>query len=271
MDYLRQLVAEISSPQEEIPDEEDRKIKEAIEEIERQHNSRDEARKIFRIADEVRASNGRRVATVDATINFKTDPARIDTEKEAVLLAFVIKGREITLEARLLGDIDLAALKNLQLTMPGLSKAKRPVPMAKPTTVTKAMEKTEPTVDETNVPMGEVMEPKISPMETEEAEPEPSASSTPEMRLTKGTRKKVYSYQKKAKSPSESSEETTVEETSDSPDEEEVKEKKKKRPAKSKQKTSTKTKDALDRAKDGRKKIDLSNRIRDVVTGHVRK
>lgn len=89
--YLEELVAEIPSPDEDIPDDEDREIEKAIENLERIHNERDKTRKRFRVRGEVQNRRGKIGATIDATVSIKTNPTKLDMNKDAILISFLAK------------------------------------------------------------------------------------------------------------------------------------------------------------------------------------
>lgn len=75
IEYLKQMIAEISSDPEDIPDE--RQIEEVIREAEMQYNMREKARKIFRVREKVYDIDGNKVAFINATISVKVNPTRI--------------------------------------------------------------------------------------------------------------------------------------------------------------------------------------------------
>lgn len=84
--YLEDLVAEIPSPEEDIPDDEDREIEKAIANLEKIHNERDKTRKRFHIRGEVQNRRGKIGATIDATVSIKANPAKLDMNKDAILI-----------------------------------------------------------------------------------------------------------------------------------------------------------------------------------------
>lgn len=65
IEHLKQMIAEIPSDPEDIPDE-DKQIEEAIYEAEIEYNMREKAKKIFRVAEKVFDIHGNEVAFIKA-------------------------------------------------------------------------------------------------------------------------------------------------------------------------------------------------------------
>lgn len=266
------MIAEIPSDPEEIPDEEDREIELAIDEAKKQYNLRDESKKMFRIAEEVFNNYCNEVAFFNATINLKTNPARMRPDKQGILIACIIKDDRIRTETRLLGDVNIDAIKNLQLKMPGLSSRKMYEEKKKPERTESNVPIAETKIRETSVLMAvnascstnrpEVMvdpspEGTIEDMvrEMEVGPEEIPQTSTPKPVQKRKSRKRVHTYREEETSTSESPEESSEEETK--------KKRSKKVTTSQKKPTDKKQKAPKTVAKDGRKLVDLSNRIRD--------
>lgn len=118
------MIAEIPSDPEEIPDEEDREIELAIDEAEKQYNLRDESKKMFRIAEKIFDNYCNEVAFFNATINLKTNPARMRPDKQGILIACIIKDGRIRTETRLLGDVNIDAIKTYSSKCQGCPREK---------------------------------------------------------------------------------------------------------------------------------------------------
>lgn len=124
--FLKRMIEEISAT-DDIASEEDSRIEEEIDEAQRLLNARDQNKTVFRIMESVYDVDGNEVATFDATINLKTNPARIKADKQAILVALLMKDQKVKFESKLMGDVDLNIVKNIQFKIPiEISEEKRP-------------------------------------------------------------------------------------------------------------------------------------------------
>lgn len=274
IEHLRQLIEELPDS-DEIPSEEDRRIEQEIDEAEKIYNSRNENRTIFRVMEDVCDLNGTEVATFDATINFKTDPTRMRADKQAILIALLIKNRELKLETKLLGDVDMDTVKGIQFKIPVGTPTEGSGRLQPEKSTEENVPKTTSEVSTKNVSMGKGESPvSICPEEThcldsettsrdtslhgeEERSHEPD-TPTPESREQR-KRKRNSSRCTQQKKQQIYSSDSDSEENS----EEEPKPKKKKTKKTTRRKKSEENKTPKTRAKDGRKLADVTNRIRD--------
>lgn len=148
IEHLRDLIADIPSPEEDIPDDEERKILKAIANVERIHNQRNDARKVFRVAAEVHDKKKRIGATIDATIKVNANPNRIDLNNEAILISFLVKGREIRTQTSLAGEINIDEFENIEIEMSEPSREQEFEPVAGPETVVTAEIYQDPTEED---------------------------------------------------------------------------------------------------------------------------
>lgn len=281
IEHLKYLIDNIPDV-EEIPDDEDHRIEEEIDEVERIYNALDESKTIFRIMKEVCDRDEREVAKFYATVNLKTDPTRMRADKQGIMAIVIIKNREMRVETKLLGDIDLNNLGNLQIKMSGIDpirlseniEKRRGTEIAIPKTVTRDDTTNVPMVrgetpvttqpEETTVPCPDTIEQEITIQTEGERENITPRTSTPRTSTSqaypeeeeKRSRKRTHSSKRKRYTYSDSSEESTSEE--------EAREKRKMvRKTSSRKKPEEEKEMKKTRAKDGRKLVDLSNRIRD--------
>lgn len=115
--YLKEVIAELLPQPDEGPREEEDEIVREIEKIEKIYNFRHEARKIFKHTDEVITKSGKIGATLE-TINIKTDPMYLNIENETVLIMFMARGTETSMYARILGNVDVRVVNDIQLKIP---------------------------------------------------------------------------------------------------------------------------------------------------------
>lgn len=139
IEHLKQMIAEIPSDPEDIPDEEERQIEEAIREAETQFNMREKARKIFRVR-EVCDIDGNEVAFINATISVKVNPTRMQFDRQGIMMSTMMKENKMKTKTQLLGDINVDEIINLQFEMQELPEEE-------------AMEEREPQRTETNIPV----------------------------------------------------------------------------------------------------------------------
>lgn len=64
------------------------------------------------------------------TLHIKTDPTRIDVNKEAILVMIMIKGNEARIRTELLGDVDVGIIDDIQFEIPGSASGRGPVTTA---------------------------------------------------------------------------------------------------------------------------------------------
>lgn len=105
--YLREMIAVIPTPEEEIPSEEDGAKENAIKNVEKIHNEMNKTKNMFRVLAEVLDDNRKVGATIDASLRINTNPNRIDIQKQAVLILFLIKGKEIKTRTSLIKNINI--------------------------------------------------------------------------------------------------------------------------------------------------------------------
>lgn len=114
IEHLKQMIAEIP---EDIPDEEERQIEEAIREAETQYNMREKIRKIFRVREKVCDIDGNEVAFINATISVKFNPTRMQFDRQGIMMSTMMKENKMKTKTQLLGDINVDEIINLQLEM----------------------------------------------------------------------------------------------------------------------------------------------------------
>lgn len=83
IEHLKRLIADMPSDPEDFPEEEEKRIEEEIKEMEMRYNRYQQTRKVFRITKKVYDKDNNEVADVSATINVKTNPARMNFDIRA--------------------------------------------------------------------------------------------------------------------------------------------------------------------------------------------
>lgn len=267
IEHLKQLIEEMPDS-DEIPSEEDRRIEKEIDEAQKLINARDQTKTIFRIPKGIYDQDGNKVATFDATVNLKTDPTRMRADKQAIFVAVLMKNREVKFETKLMGDVDLDIVKGIQFKIPPEPSREEPVKIRPEVSAETAVPKAGTRTVATNVPRREGKSPTTTlPEETfgfdtestsqeasnlrEEAESQNTITPTPEPKTYQRKRSTTKRQQKKRKVYSSDSQ------TENSEEERERKES----VTRKRQRRDTST--PKTRAKDGRKLVDLTNRIRD--------
>lgn len=265
IDHLRQLIDDLPDS-DEMPSEEERRIEEEIDKAQKIFNSRDDTKTIFRIMESVTDTKGTEVAEFNATVNFKTDPTRMRADNQTVLIALFIKNRELEIETRLLGDVDMNRVKSIQFKVPMLKKEEttgESQPDKNVSTVTKKITSQMSTKD---VPTGEGDAPVIlGPEEAIYQDWETTTSNTsvqgeeettaipeiptPDDENIRRTSKRPKTQRARIYSETDS--------------EEEKQKPKKKKTKKTVKKVTENTITPKTRAKDGRKLADVTNRVRD--------
>lgn len=270
IEHLKQMIAEIPSDPEDIPDEEDKQIEEAIYKAEIQYNMREKAKKIFRVAEKVFDIHGNEVAFINATISVKVNPTRMRFDKQGIMMLTMMKDDKVKTKTQLLGDIDVDEIINLQLEMRELPEEEtmeenelQRTEINVPVTAVTGTRQTNVTteVDEafyTNLPEVTVDPCPVGMIEevVQEREEIPEViqkTPSPQPIRESISRKRVRTYSRRTESSSESTERTSEEETN----------KKKRVTASKKKATGKKHKAPKTVAKDGRKLVDVTNRIRD--------
>lgn len=208
----------------------------------------------------------------------KMDLTRMRPEKQGIMAVIVIKEREMKIETRSLGDININALAGLQINMPGISPievgksketlrgatSKAPEPVSK-TSITDVQMEEGDSLE--TIPAEETF--KFGPeniaqevtIQTEgEQQISTSRTSTPRPQSQTEERETSSRKRKYSKKPKYVYSESSEEEVSE---EKEEKQKKMKKRDSRKKSEGEEEEGKKTRAKDGRKLVDLSNRIRD--------
>lgn len=275
IEHLRNLISQIPDV-EKIPEDEDHRIEEEIDEAERSYNALDESKTIFRIMKEVCDRDDNEVAQFNATINLKTDPTRMRADKQGIMAIVIIKKR---VETKLLGDIDMNAIGHLQIKMSGVGpielkkqeRQRRDMEIAVPEAVMRDEINNAPTErgespvntqpEVTSVPCPDTIEREITIQEMGEQENITPRTTTPKTPTPQGDREHEMIHSSKQRH-CKRKRYVTSESSDESTSEEEVI-RKKTRTHSRKKKPQTRKKGKKTVAKDGRKLADLTNRERD--------
>lgn len=250
---LKKMIAAIpklSMPK--VGEAEEKAIRE-LDEMEIRHNHRHERNKIINMLAEATNKKGNPCVSVDATLTLTYDPVNIDVKNETVMVIMLVKGKEASIRADIARDIDVREINQIQTT---ISRSYQK-PEEEESRMKFAKE-TDVRPQETNVPDTEgvksvtIRQPRSSVARTTEPRP-----STSESRSTKGSRKRILSYKEASTTASESQNED------DQNRSEEETRKKRKTISRKKKPEEKETKIPKTVAKDGRKLVDLTNRIRD--------
>lgn len=127
---LKKMIAELpESPKPMSRKEEEKRIRE-LEDLRIRHNLRHENNKFFNITAEILSKNNTKCGTIDMTVHLKTDPTRIDVNKEAILVMVLIKGNEARIRTELLGDVDVGIIHDIQFEIPGSASGRGPATTA---------------------------------------------------------------------------------------------------------------------------------------------
>lgn len=217
IEHLKSLISSIPDVV-KIPEDKDHRIEEEIDEANEIYNALNESKTIYRIMEEVRDRKGTEVAKFGATVNIKTDPTRMQADKQGIMAILIIKNREIRVETRLLGDINLDALGNLQIKMSGIEPIELNQKIDKrrgtKTTVTRTETRSDATnvpkvrgrtpvttqPEETAVPCPDTIEQEITIQAEGDGEEDITRTSTPEMSTPEAT---AHSYREKERSRNE--------------------------------------------------------------------
>lgn len=188
-----------------------------------------------------------------------------------MLIALLIKNRELEIETRLLGDVDMSKVKGIQFKVPMLKKEETTGESQPDKNVSKETKKTTSQISTKDVPTGEGDAPvTMCPEETHYSDSETTTNSTslqgeeetmttpdmptPDVENERRTRKRPRREEKQTQ---------RAEIYSETDSEEERQKPKKKKTKKTARKTTEDTKTPKIRAKDGRKPADVTNRVRD--------
>lgn len=126
-DRILQLERMIESIPEadEIEEEQERRIKRKMEELQQQHNLRDNADKLFQMENNAFTDEGEISASINSMISIHTVPKLWNIDKDAMLLSYLVKGNKMRLQVRRMGDIDVEAIYEMQIAMPSQATTSR--------------------------------------------------------------------------------------------------------------------------------------------------
>lgn len=103
---------------EEISDEGSRQLEDEYEKIERYHNSRSEANRMFRIQDEMLLDNGKVGTSIYTSMNINTDPAEINLDCDVMLIQYLVKGKQVRAIVRIVENVEVDSIFDMQFKMP---------------------------------------------------------------------------------------------------------------------------------------------------------
>lgn len=261
IEHLKRLIAEIPSDPEESHDEEEKRIEEELREAETRFNKREEAKKVFRVVEKIYDIDKREVAIINATISVQINPTRMNFNRQGILMSTIMKENEAKSKTQLLGDINVDEMINFQLEIQDFPDEELPEERTTEKNGPQCMEIAVPVAEtrtrQTNVST-EVDQMSNTNLQEITGHPDPvklieevvrTSEESPQMIQEtplpeiSQSRRRVRTYARKRLPSSDSTEETS---------EEEVRKRKKMRGKKKKTV-----------AKDGRKLVDVSNRLRD--------
>lgn len=247
---LKMIAAIPKLPKPKIDEAEEKAIQE-LDEMEILHNCRHERNKIVNMIAQATNKKGNTCVEIDATLNLTYDPINIDIKNETIMVIMMIKGDEASIRADLVRDADVQSVNQIRTMIP--RSQHRLEEIKKSRCCKRDRDSARGNVLDTEDEISTTTrQPETTMAETDEQIPSASGSTA-----TKGSRKRVISYKETSSTTSKSPEE----EPNQSESEEEIKKKRKR--TSSKKNPEGKAKIPKTRAKDGRKLVDLSNRIRD--------
>lgn len=118
--HLKRLIAEIPSDPEDVPEEEEKRLEEAIREAETRFNIREKNKKVYRVAEKVYDGDGKEVAIVNATVSVQINPTRMNFNRQGILVSTMMKENKAKTKTQLLGDINVDEMINFQLEIQDL-------------------------------------------------------------------------------------------------------------------------------------------------------
>lgn len=95
---------------------------------------RDEKCKTFQVRDKLLTNDGKIETTLNTSITVNVDPTLMSLDSDAILMTFLIKGKDIRTRARKIGDVSVDAIFDIQIEIPRTQGTTRRV--APETTVT---------------------------------------------------------------------------------------------------------------------------------------
>lgn len=120
IEHLEKLIAAIPEA-DEIEIERDRQLEREINEIQREYNLRNDADRLFRFTENI-FTGDEYTATINSSVGIHTIPRLWDIDKDAMLISYLVKGKEARVQVRRMGDVDVDSIFEMRVEMPRRAK-----------------------------------------------------------------------------------------------------------------------------------------------------